>query len=108
MYKYLIYRNLLGILGIEMEGEQGMTTQDLILNLEAAGLDAPQIEQYLAYGQAENTARQLQLLSRHRAALLDRVHQTEKQIGCLDYLVYRIQRCPADPHTSSRNGGTTP
>ena len=54
-----------------------MTTQDLILNLEAAGLDAPQIEQYLAYGQAENTARQLQLLSRHRAALLDRVHQIE-------------------------------
>lgn len=40
-----------------MEGEQGMTTQDLILNLEAAGLDALQIEQYLAYGQAENTAR---------------------------------------------------
>lgn len=85
-----------------------MTTQDLILNLEAAGLDAPQIEQYLAYGQAENTAQQLQLLSRHRAALLDRVHQMEKQIGCLDYLVYRIQRCSADPHTSSRNGGTTP
>ena len=108
MYKYLIYRRFLGILGIEMEGEQGMTTQDLILNLKAAGLDAPQIEQYLAYGQAENTAQQLQLLSRHRAALLDRVHQMEKQIGCLDYLVYRIQRCSADPHTSSRNGGTTP
>ena len=69
-----------------------MTTQDLILNLEAAGLDAPQVEQYLAYGQAENTAQQLQLLSRHRAALLDRVHQMEKQIGCLDYLVYQIQR----------------
>ncbi len=85
-----------------------MSTQDLILNLEAAGLDALQIEQYLAYGQSENTAQQLQLLSRHRAALLDRVHQMEKQIGCLDYLVYRIQRCSAAPHTSSRNGGTTP
>lgn len=88
--------------------EGAMSTQDLILNLEAAGLDALQIEQYLAYGQSENTAQQLQLLSRHRAALLDRVHQMEKQIGCLDYLVYRIQRCSAAPHTSSRNGGTTP
>ena len=85
-----------------------MTTQDLILNLEAAGLDALQVEEYLSYWKTENTARQLQLLSRHRAALLDRVHQMEKQIGCLDYLVYRIQRCPAAPHTSSRNGGTTP
>lgn len=85
-----------------------MTTQDLILNLEAAGLDALQVEEYLSYWKTENTAQQLQLLSRHRAALLDRVHQMEKQIGCLDYLVYRIQRRPADPHTSSRNGGTTP
>lgn len=85
-----------------------MSTQDLILNLEATGLDALQVEEYLSYWNAENTAQQLQLLSRHRATLLDRVHQMEKQIGCLDYLVYRIQRCSADPHTSSRNGGTTP
>ena len=69
-----------------------MSTQDLILNLGAAGLSPLQVEEYLAYGQGENTAQQLQLLSRHRAALLDRVHQMEKQIECLDYLVYRMQR----------------
>lgn len=85
-----------------------MSTQDLILNLKAAGLDAQQVAQYLTYGQAGDTAQQLRLLSAQREALLDRVHQAEKQIGCLDYLVFCMQRRPACPHTSSRNGGKTP
>lgn len=74
-----------------------MTTQDLILNLEAAGLDAQQVQQYLSWGQAGDTAQQLRLLSIQREALLDRVHQAEKQIGCLDYLVFCMQRRPASP-----------
>lgn len=35
-------------------------------------------------------------LARHRAALLDKVHQGERAISCLDYLAYQIKR--------SRNG----
>ena len=33
----------------------------------------------------------LELLARHRAALLDEVHKSEKKIDCLDYLVYHIK-----------------
>ena len=36
--------------------------------------------------------RLLELLARHRAALLDEVHRCEKKIDCLDYLVYRIKQ----------------
>ena len=35
--------------------------------------------------------RLLELLARHRAALLDEVHKSEKKIDCLDYLVYQIK-----------------
>ena len=36
--------------------------------------------------------RLLELLARHRAALLDEVHKSEKKIDCLDYLIYRIKQ----------------
>lgn len=29
----------------------------------------------------------------HRKGLLDKVHEGEKQIDCLDYLVFQIERC---------------
>ena len=47
--------------------------------------------QIFRLAEAGNTKEQLRLLYRHRAALLDRLHQDQKQIDCLDYLIYRIQ-----------------
>lgn len=38
------------------------------------------------------TADMLRLLSRHREALLDAVHLNQKQIDCLDYLVYQTEK----------------
>ena len=38
------------------------------------------------------TQEQLRLLSAHRRLLLDAVHRCEKQITCLDYLVFQIER----------------
>lgn len=70
--------------------ERNMTEQDLIYNLKAAGLEAEDMEQYLAYWRKGDTNQQLRLLSAQRANLLDHVHAAEKQIDCLDYLVYLI------------------
>lgn len=41
---------------------------------------------------AREPGRLLELLARHRAALLDEVHRGEKKIDCLDYLVYQIKK----------------
>ncbi len=71
---------------------RAITEQDLILNLKAAGLDETLIRQFLVCRKAGKTTEQLQLLSQNRARLLDRVHREEKQIHCLDYLVYQIQQ----------------
>ncbi|MCI8326644.1 MAG: hypothetical protein HFI37_02590 [Lachnospiraceae bacterium] len=35
----------------------------------------------------------LKRLQNHRKNLLHKVHEGEKQIDCLDYLVYQIDRC---------------
>ena len=35
---------------------------------------------------------QLQLLSRQRGRLLEELHAQQKQIDCLDYLVYQLEK----------------
>lgn len=35
----------------------------------------------------------LKRLEKHRKELLDKVHEGERQIECLDYLVFQIGRC---------------
>lgn len=69
-----------------------MTAQDLTWNLRAAGFDEHIIETYLSCWRAGETQEQMQLLTEKRNCLLDRVHQEEKRIEHLDYLVYRIRR----------------
>lgn len=64
----------------------------VIQNLKDAGCDAQCIEQFLSLGKEGKTLEQLALLSTHRQQLLDKVHQEEKRIDCLDYLVYQIQK----------------
>ena len=69
-----------------------ITEQDLILNLKAAGLSETSIQEFLVCWKAGETTEQLRLLAQKREGLLDRVHQEEKQIHCLDYLVYQIEK----------------
>ena len=70
--------------------ESKMNAQDLILNLKAAGFEEDMIEEYLSCWKAGETQKQLKLLFKKRASILDHVHKGEKQIDCLDYLVYQI------------------
>lgn len=65
--------------------------QDLIINLKATGLSEPLIQEFLACWKAGKTVEQLRLLAEKRERLLHQVHQEEKQIQCLDYLVYQIE-----------------
>ncbi|HIX91121.1 MAG TPA: hypothetical protein H9845_09570 [Candidatus Agathobaculum pullicola] len=71
---------------------QTIAEQDLILNLKAAGFDGTLLQEFLGCWKAGKIIEQLQLLSQKRAELLDQVHKEEKQINCLDYLVYQIEK----------------
>ena len=65
---------------------------DLIQNLEDAGCSHKVVEEFLSCGGEKKAQDQLKVLSNHRKKLLDNVHKCEKQIGCLDYLVYKLQK----------------
>ena len=70
----------------------GLTDEQLLLrNLKDAGCDDSMIEQYLKLKKEGREKEQMRLLSLHRASLLDRIHEGEKQIDCLDYLIYQME-----------------
>lgn len=61
----------------------------VLQNLKDAGCPGEMIEEFQA---SEDEKKRIRLLSRHRKNLLEKLHQDEKQIDCLDYLLYRIQK----------------
>jgi len=73
------------------------TQQQLLRNLQDAGCTDQMIQQYFRLREAGRTKEQICLLFRHRAALLDRLHQDQKQIDCLDYLIFQIREGRQNP-----------
>ena len=65
---------------------------DLIQNLRDGGCGQEQIRQFLEDQKENQTQAQLAMLGRHRDCLLERIHAEERQISCLDYLVYQISK----------------
>lgn len=64
----------------------------LIQNLKDAGCDAQTIENFMSdlhRGKEESSLKQLAI---HRKKLLDSIHKEQKQIDCLDYLVYQMSK----------------
>ena len=66
------------------------TAQLLIRNLKDAGCGEADIQRFLQLGQEGKQREQLRLLAMHRATLLDQLHVSQRQIDCLDYLVYQM------------------
>lgn len=69
-----------------------LTSQALLDNLRDAGCDLELAKQVLALEQAGQYQEQMRLLSAHRRQLLDCLHREERQIDCLDYLVYQLEK----------------
>lgn len=65
----------------------------IIQNMKDAGCGQDTIECCIACLDDGKKAELLKRLENHRKGLLHKVHEGEKQIDCLDYLVYQIDRC---------------
>ncbi len=61
-------------------------------NLLDAGCNADMIRRCMDLAGKQERGELLRILSHHRRELLGLVHQSEKQIDCLDYLVYQIKK----------------
>ena len=61
-------------------------------NLKDAGCDQDMICHCEILAQGEKKAELMRALSLHRKALLDAVHEDERRIDCLDYLIYQFEK----------------
>ncbi|MCM1194034.1 MAG: hypothetical protein NC389_16605 [Acetatifactor muris] len=68
------------------------SVEDVIQNLKDAGCSQEMIDSFMKCMDKGDYNGQIRLMEGQRECLLDRVHQGEKQIDCLDYLVYQIGR----------------
>ncbi len=64
---------------------------DMIQNLKDAGCDDGTIVAFITDLKEKRIADGLKLLAVHRRSLLEEIHKDQKQIDCLDYLVYNIE-----------------
>lgn len=61
-------------------------------NLVDAGCGPDIVRQCMALARKQDQSELMRILSCHRRTLLDALHQSEKQIDCLDYLVYQMEK----------------
>lgn len=72
----------------EASDKQGI----LLQNLRDAGCSDDVIAACLKLTEENETDKLLRVLSTHRSSLLERMHGCHKEIDCLDYLVYTIEK----------------
>lgn len=64
----------------------------IIQNLKDAGCSAGTISDFMEDIKSGKTADGLKLLAVHRRSLLDHLHEEQKRIDCLDYLVWQMEK----------------
>ena len=67
-------------------------TDAVIQNLKDAGCDDETVTWFLKMTECGEQQEQLKLLEKQRRSLLEQVHKNEKQIDCLDYLVFKMKK----------------
>lgn len=61
-------------------------------NLRDAGCGDDFIREFTNLGRSGKETEQWRLLSRRRAELLDDLHESQRRIDCLDYLIYKRRK----------------
>lgn len=75
-----------------MEIKVNKNNEKIIQNLKDADCSDSDIELILSLKQTGKHFELLRLLSKHRKNLLDMLHKNQKQIDCLDYLIFNIEQ----------------
>lgn len=77
---------------MKLEQTIGYDSKEAVVqNLRDAGCSPDTIRCFMGYFERGDWKDQLSLLEVHRESILNRVHEEERQIDCLDYLVYQIK-----------------
>lgn len=66
--------------------------KDIIQNLKDAGCEDKQIEEIIVLFRKGKKDKICEILEKHRCNVLNNVHKKEKQIDCIDYFIYQMER----------------
>lgn len=66
--------------------------KEIIQNLQDAGCGRDTIAAFVQDMQNGELQAAQRLLEQHRRSLLDELHTAQKQIDCLDYLLYQLNK----------------
>lgn len=66
--------------------------EDIAQLLQDADCPDAFIQQFFAAMETDNVTDQLRLLRTQRCRQLDRLHEEEKKLDCLDYLRYQLEK----------------
>ena len=66
--------------------------KDLLQNLKDADCSNEFIEEFFRVREHGNDKMLVQLLYKHKSQLLDCLHDSQKKIDCLDYLIFQINQ----------------
>lgn len=64
----------------------------LVQCLKDSGCSKTEITDFLECRKKQKEQEELSVLRKHRTSLLDKLHKSQKQIDCLDYLIYQMER----------------
>lgn len=66
--------------------------QELEQNLIDSGCTQTIIDEFLSLYRQDKLKDALRLLAKHRAELLENLHETQKKIDCLDFLIFNLKQ----------------
>jgi len=72
--------------------EGGGCTEDITQNLKDAGCDSEKISDICELCDTGQIREAVRVLRRHRCELMDRLHESQNRVDCLDYLVYQMEK----------------
>lgn len=69
-----------------------MNYDNILQNLKDAGCAQPIINEILMLINSGSNTCALKLLAKHKTELLKSLHENQKQINCLDFLIFQIKQ----------------
>ncbi len=73
-----------------VSGKEGESAT--VRNLTDAGCGCDFVSRFIELGRRGEDGEQNRMLSRHRAELLGQLHESQRQIDCLDFLIYKRRK----------------
>ena len=71
-----------------------MSAEDIIQNLHDAGCTQETITGFMRCVETGEAKKGMKLLQRQRRELLESLHEGQRKLDCLDYLIYQMEKSP--------------